>query len=264
MFLLRWMSWLCLGLFWFAHVSPSHAYILPARFYLSELAKQRGHFRKLRIKQTTTYFTGSGSVGETVEEILSIQCPGEIRLEQYRQSALVGVEVWSGNTWQRWKKSTEQSTREERKPHPRFDFFAVESSGDGYGNIVSLLNKMYVRYRGARRWSQHSDYAEQLYVGLRLQAGRVAVVLGTRATRSQRNQFWIDKKWRVPVRFVGRLQEKGSLYDIRFLDYILQSGRPAFPGRVEVYENGKLTLRTLIYHVEKVRSFPAQTFSRVR
>ncbi len=252
--------WILTGvILWLGFACQAEAYILPARFYLAKYARTRASFRRLRIKQMTTSLVQGKK--QKREEVLYLQSPGNIRLEQRHKGRLVQVDIWAGKSWLHWKKG--EATRRRRRPNPRLDLFAVESSGYGYGSIRSLLRRMRVFYRGSQTWDKSSDYREQNRVGLTWFVGHPVVILGAQRKDQKQNQLWLDKSRFVPLRFVGQLRKKGPIWDIRYLDYNKIGGRAVFPGRVEVYRNGKLTSRTLVYQI-KQGSLPAHIFSRVR
>lgn len=241
--------------------TPALAYILPAKFYLNKTSSQRAKFRRLRVKQTTTVIKDGSKV--EYEETVWFSSPGKIRRERFLGGKKVQVDVWSDTNWMQWRKSTGETKRGARTPQPALDLFAVEPSGSGFGGIYGMMAKLGVNWRGQKQWSRFNDYRVQTRVGLGLLQGNIAVVLGTSDPKSKRNQMWLDSKRYVPLRFVGKLGTDPTLVDVKFLDYIEQTGKAVFPGRIEVFWNGKLRSQTLVSEAKKLRSIANNKFSQL-
>lgn len=244
-----------------AIATPAFSYILPAKFYLKKVSAHRYKFRRLRIKQMTTLFRNGKSV--TYDETVWFSAPGKVRRDRFLKGNRIQVDVWNDTSWKQWRKSTGQTKSGDRLPQPRFDLFSVEPSGTGFGGLFGMMSKLGVRYRGTRRWSKFNGYRIQTSVGLRLFQGNISVVLGAVSPKSKANQVWLDAKRNVPLRFIGRLKENGPVVDVKFLDYVIQTGLAVFPGRIERTFNGKLQLRSLVSEVKKLRSIPSSKFQQI-
>lgn len=237
------------------------AYILPARYFFKEYSKSRSRASKMSIKQTTTYWNGTQK--QTFEQRLYIRAPGKVRLETWRTNKRIQVEVWTGSQYLLWRKG-QTLKRKRRRVQPRFDLFAVERSGSGYGNIRTLLRYMRINYQGVKKWDRDSDYMEQLNVSLTWFGRAPAVVMGAKPTKgAASNQLWFHKKQIYPVRYVAGWNGKTGNVDWRFLEYHVRNGVGVYPGRVRLYKRGKLAMESLVYHVDLTSSVPKRLFSQV-
>jgi len=236
-------------------VGVAEGYILPVRYFLGMYAKQRRSLTRLKIAQTTT--TWRKGAATTVEERLYIRVPAQVRLERWRGGKRVKVDIWRGKTHLQWRPGAAPKTAK-RRVQRRFDLFAIEPTGSGFGSIRALLRMMRIRTRGATKYSRHTDYREQHHVRLAWFQHAPAVAMG------KRNQIWFHKKKVYPVRLLAGVTKAGAKYDLRFYDYYYQAGTPVFPGRIELYRNGKKTAQTLVYRVQTGVSVPQSLFSRVK
>ncbi|MCB9654727.1 MAG: hypothetical protein H6729_11420 [Deltaproteobacteria bacterium] len=69
--------------------------------------------------------------------------------------------------------------------------------------------------------------------------GRVAYVLGARASETDKPQLWIDKEYMVPIRFIHR-DASGALIDMKLLGFGSAITGPWYPERIEIWKNGEL------------------------
>ena len=223
------------------------AYILPGKYYLNKMLKRRRSFRSFRVVQQTTSFQGKKK--QVWKEVISIRKPGWIRLEQWQKGRVSRIQIWRQRKGFSWKQGESWKSMG-RSPQPRFDFFAVHRNGLGYGEIRSLFRYVGIRTSGVKRWSPHSDYRIQKRVSLTWAGEAPAVVFGAGPRDRTSNQFWVGKNCFCPVRFLGRLKSKGPQWDVRFLEYFRNGLGRVFPGRTEVFRNGRLWLHSVLIRVK--------------
>lgn len=242
-------------------LSPAaHAYILPARHYLKQYLKSRSSVQKMHIRQTTTWWHQGRKV--SFEERVWIRTPSQIRVERWSQNKRLQVDVWNATEHLQWKKGG-TTQRKKRRVVPLYDLFGVEPSGASYGNLYTVLRYMRIFYKGRRKWSRTSDYLEQLNVHLTWFQQTPTVVLGRPFAKGRTtHQFWMHKKHYYPMRYIVGTQKKKAQLDIRFFDYHIQSGRALYPGRIAVYQNGKMTRQTLVSKVDTKVSIPSRLFTQ--
>ncbi|MCB9643300.1 MAG: hypothetical protein H6728_09515 [Myxococcales bacterium] len=240
--------------------SQAEAYLLPSRFYLRKMVSVRSLMRRLKVSMTVDTLE-SGKMRRS-EAVLWLRAPGQIRLEYKKDGKNKRVEVWRKSEYVRWDQGGQAQTAA-REPNPLFDFFAIGGDGVRYGRVQSLLALSGVNFEGTQRFERESDYNEPLRMSFSWFVGRPVVVFGAPFGKRKPNQLWIDKEHAYPARFLGRLKKGGVLWDIRFLDYHRSGRGYLFPGRIEVYRDGKLTKRFLSYRVEAGASVAKTLFDQV-
>lgn len=240
---------------------PAYGYILPAKFFLSQLLKKRSVFGDMKIKQTTTRFINGQKT--SFDEHIYIRLPGKIRVERWQGGKRTRVALYTQNTASIWSAGG-QTKSVPRTPQLRFDVFATSLSGTSFGSLRTLLSKMKIYYEGTSVWSRDSDYRLQDRVHFSWFERGPAVIFGAAHNNRKKNQFWIDKGTLSPVRFIVRKNGKtGPLWDVSFLDYFSSAKGRSFPGRTIVRKNGKLYSRSLTYLVKTNVSIPNRLFSQV-
>lgn len=260
----RWALSACVGVLVWSVIAKAGvwAYILPANFHLRKFVKERTKIRTLQARLQTTYIDGDNK--RVVDERLFIRLPGEIRWEQRigKTPKLVAVTVWTPNSAKVWKRGAGVKTIK-RTPQPRFDFFAVSSSGAKFASVYYLLGRLRVRYRGTSLYDRLSDYREQRRVGLAWGNAGPAIVLGATGSKKTVNQFWLDKRHRYPVRFLGSVRKGGPRYDVWYKDYHKTALGYVFPGRTLVYANKRLVVESLLYRIKVNPTLSGRLFQKM-
>jgi hypothetical protein len=213
----------------------------------------------LAIQQVSSYDLDKQA--NRFDERLWVRVPGQVRLERWQNKQLQQVDIWSGEQWIHWRRGGKVQ-KKPRTPQPQFDFFGIETSGSSYGSLSTILRLMNVNYTGVQRANRDSDYLEPLRISLAWFGNGPVVVFGAAARQRKPNQLWLDKFTLMPVRFLGRLEQSVQL-DVQFLDYISHLGRPVFPGRIELYRDGKLHTQTKVNRVQVLSSLPNKLFSQI-
>lgn len=246
-----------------AWLSPpqAHAYILPARYYLSRCIKAQAKIPALSIRQTTITFR-NGKRHRTYREVLRIQRPGTIRLDRYYKGKKVRIDLWKGQFHWVWKQG-QSTTKSARQLTPKYDFLALNTGSVRYGNLKSMLSVYGIRYKGKKLWRRRTDYYIQKRLSLTWMKTAPQIVVGAPSGDRTSNQLWINKYDYSISRFLGRLGSPLTSVDVRFFDYHKAFQGKLFPGRIEEWIQGKRLSLTLVSSVKALRQFSPGVLTRL-